>query len=75
MGYEKEIEGYRLRVKSQNGFKVIISRNIIFNENDMPYNSSLDLKFDEPALDKETILENQIENATNQDYSIEVEST
>lgn len=41
----------------------------------MPYNNSLDLKFGEPALVKETIFENQIENATNQDYSIEVEST
>ncbi|KAL2235740.1 UNVERIFIED_CONTAM: Retrovirus-related Pol polyprotein from transposon TNT 1-94 [Sesamum indicum] len=37
VGYPEGIKGYTLWVRSKPGFKVLISRNVIFNENEMPY--------------------------------------
>ena len=36
LGYPDGVKGYRLWLKENNGFKVIISRDVIFNENNMP---------------------------------------
>ncbi|KAL2232792.1 UNVERIFIED_CONTAM: Retrovirus-related Pol polyprotein from transposon TNT 1-94 [Sesamum indicum] len=36
IGYPKGVKGYRLWVRSQPGFKVLISRDVTFNENEMP---------------------------------------
>ncbi|KAL2251492.1 UNVERIFIED_CONTAM: Retrovirus-related Pol polyprotein from transposon TNT 1-94 [Sesamum indicum] len=36
IGYPEGIKGYRLWVRSKPGFKVLISRNVTFNENEMP---------------------------------------
>ncbi|KAL2236677.1 UNVERIFIED_CONTAM: Retrovirus-related Pol polyprotein from transposon TNT 1-94 [Sesamum indicum] len=36
IGYPDGVKGYRLWVRSQPGFKVIISRDVTFNENEMP---------------------------------------
>ncbi|KAL2233631.1 UNVERIFIED_CONTAM: Retrovirus-related Pol polyprotein from transposon TNT 1-94 [Sesamum indicum] len=36
IGYPEGIKGYRLWIRSQPGFKVLISRNVTFNENEMP---------------------------------------
>ncbi|KAL2242583.1 UNVERIFIED_CONTAM: Retrovirus-related Pol polyprotein from transposon TNT 1-94 [Sesamum indicum] len=36
IGYPEGVKGYRLWVRSQPGFKVLISRDVTFNENEMP---------------------------------------
>ncbi|KAL2241729.1 UNVERIFIED_CONTAM: Retrovirus-related Pol polyprotein from transposon TNT 1-94 [Sesamum indicum] len=36
IGYPMGVKGYRLWVRSQPGFKVLISRDVTFNENEMP---------------------------------------
>ncbi|KAL0310454.1 UNVERIFIED_CONTAM: Retrovirus-related Pol polyprotein from transposon TNT 1-94 [Sesamum calycinum] len=36
IGYPKGVKGYRLWLRSQPGFKVLISKDVIFNENEMP---------------------------------------
>ncbi|KAL2251628.1 UNVERIFIED_CONTAM: Retrovirus-related Pol polyprotein from transposon TNT 1-94 [Sesamum indicum] len=36
IGYPERVKGYRLWVRSQPGFKVLISRDVTFNENEMP---------------------------------------
>ncbi|KAK4410235.1 Retrovirus-related Pol polyprotein from transposon TNT 1-94 [Sesamum angolense] len=36
IGYPDGIKGYRLWLRSQPGFKVLISKDVIFNENEMP---------------------------------------
>ncbi|KAL2227396.1 UNVERIFIED_CONTAM: Retrovirus-related Pol polyprotein from transposon TNT 1-94 [Sesamum indicum] len=36
IGYPEGTKGYRLWIRSQPGFKVLISRNVTFNENEMP---------------------------------------
>ena len=36
LGYPDGVKGYRLWLKENNGYKVIISRDVIFNENNMP---------------------------------------
>ncbi|KAK4406592.1 Retrovirus-related Pol polyprotein from transposon TNT 1-94 [Sesamum angolense] len=36
IGYPNGIKGYRLWLRSQPGFKVLISKDVIFNENEMP---------------------------------------
>ncbi|KAL2239854.1 UNVERIFIED_CONTAM: Retrovirus-related Pol polyprotein from transposon TNT 1-94 [Sesamum indicum] len=36
IGYPNGVKGYRLWVRSKPGFKVIISRDVTFNENEMP---------------------------------------
>ncbi|KAL0361623.1 UNVERIFIED_CONTAM: hypothetical protein Sradi_3846800 [Sesamum radiatum] len=40
IGYPIGVKGYRLWLRSQPGFKVIISRDVTFNENEMPCLSS-----------------------------------
>ncbi|KAL0353203.1 UNVERIFIED_CONTAM: Tricyclene synthase 0e23, chloroplastic [Sesamum angustifolium] len=53
IGYPDGIKGYRLWLRSQPGFKVLISKDVIFNENEMPClddsqdknNDNLDLTF------------------------------
>ncbi|KAL0454874.1 UNVERIFIED_CONTAM: Retrovirus-related Pol polyprotein from transposon TNT 1-94 [Sesamum latifolium] len=40
IGYPISVKGYRLWLRSQLGFKVIISRDVTFNETKMPYLSS-----------------------------------
>ncbi|KAL0368206.1 UNVERIFIED_CONTAM: hypothetical protein Scaly_1039500 [Sesamum calycinum] len=37
IGYHEGIKGYRLWVRGQSGFKVIVSRDVTFNESEMPY--------------------------------------
>ncbi|KAL2225539.1 UNVERIFIED_CONTAM: Retrovirus-related Pol polyprotein from transposon TNT 1-94 [Sesamum indicum] len=36
IGYPEGVKGYRLWVRSQPGFRVLISRDVTFNENEMP---------------------------------------
>ena len=36
LGYLEGIKGYRLLVRDQPGFKIIISKDVVFNEEDMP---------------------------------------
>ncbi|KAL2518848.1 Retrovirus-related Pol polyprotein from transposon TNT 1-94 [Abeliophyllum distichum] len=36
LGYPKEVKGYRLWDRSQKGGKVIVSRDVTFNESEMP---------------------------------------
>ncbi|KAL0318336.1 UNVERIFIED_CONTAM: Retrovirus-related Pol polyprotein from transposon TNT 1-94 [Sesamum angustifolium] len=43
-GYPDGIKGYRLWLKSQPGFKVLISKDVIFNENEMPCLDNSDKK-------------------------------
>ncbi|KAL0298511.1 UNVERIFIED_CONTAM: hypothetical protein Sradi_6510900 [Sesamum radiatum] len=53
IGYPDGIKGYRLWLRSQPGFKVLISKDVIFNENEMPCldnsqdknNDNLDITF------------------------------
>lgn len=36
LGYGEGVKGYRLWVRENKGYKIIISRNVIFNEDDLP---------------------------------------
>ncbi|CAH9089803.1 unnamed protein product [Cuscuta europaea] len=36
LGYPEGVKGYRIWDRNQSGFKVIISRNVVFNESDFP---------------------------------------
>lgn len=36
LGYPDGVKGYRLWVKGEPGFKIVISRNVVFNENNFP---------------------------------------
>ena len=42
LGYPHGVKGYRVWDKSRGGFKVIISRDIIFNENEFPCKTNMD---------------------------------
>lgn len=37
MGYPEVVKGYRLWARNLKGFKMITSRNVTFNESDMPW--------------------------------------
>lgn len=73
LGYGEDVKGYRLWVKCQNGFKVIISRNVIFNEDDMPCYDSTNKRTPEPTPVKDTVLQEESESVGVQNDLIEVE--
>ncbi|KAL2238396.1 UNVERIFIED_CONTAM: Retrovirus-related Pol polyprotein from transposon TNT 1-94 [Sesamum indicum] len=52
IGYPEGTKGYRLWVRSQPGFKVLISRDVTFNENEFPCLDKTQLKEKEPTLNK-----------------------
>ena len=37
LGYPEGVKGYRLWLRDKGGFKTIISRDVIFNENNFPF--------------------------------------
>ncbi|KAL2251350.1 UNVERIFIED_CONTAM: Retrovirus-related Pol polyprotein from transposon TNT 1-94 [Sesamum indicum] len=57
IGYPEGTKGYRLWVRSKPGFKVLISRDVTFNENEFPCLDKTQLREKEPTLNK---VENQI---------------
>ncbi|KAL2237428.1 UNVERIFIED_CONTAM: Retrovirus-related Pol polyprotein from transposon TNT 1-94, partial [Sesamum indicum] len=46
------VKGYRLWVRSKPGFKVIISRDVMFNENEMPCLSKLEIEQKDTTFNK-----------------------
>ncbi|KAL0321779.1 UNVERIFIED_CONTAM: Retrovirus-related Pol polyprotein from transposon TNT 1-94 [Sesamum calycinum] len=76
IGYPDGVKGYRLWLRSQLGFKVLISRNVIFNESEFPclsktpkkiedYNiESTFNKVEEPIEDNQQGEENRVETET-----------
>ncbi|KAL0322887.1 UNVERIFIED_CONTAM: hypothetical protein Sangu_1908000 [Sesamum angustifolium] len=76
IGYPDGVKGYRLWLRSQPGFKVLISRDVIFNESEFPclsktpkkvedYNiESTFNKVEEPIEDNQQGEENRVETET-----------
>ncbi|KAK4404587.1 Retrovirus-related Pol polyprotein from transposon TNT 1-94 [Sesamum angolense] len=76
IGYPDGVKGYRLWLRSQPGFKVLISRDVIFNESEFPclsktpkkvedYNiESTFNKVEEPIKDNQQGEENRVETET-----------
>ncbi|KAL2248384.1 UNVERIFIED_CONTAM: Retrovirus-related Pol polyprotein from transposon TNT 1-94 [Sesamum indicum] len=52
IGYPEGIKGYRLWVHSQPGFKVLISRDVTFNENEFPCLDKTQYREKEPTFSK-----------------------
>ncbi|KAK4404512.1 Retrovirus-related Pol polyprotein from transposon TNT 1-94 [Sesamum angolense] len=60
IGYPDGIKGYRLWLRSQPGFKVLISKDVIFNENEMPcLNNSQDKNNDNLDITFNKVEDNQ----------------
>ncbi|KAL2241037.1 UNVERIFIED_CONTAM: Retrovirus-related Pol polyprotein from transposon TNT 1-94 [Sesamum indicum] len=81
IGYPMGVKGYRLWVRSQLGFKVLISRDVTFNENEMPCLEKTQTLEKEKTFNKvennlrdnqqEGELENTLENETENTKNLE----
>ena len=61
LGYAKGVKGYRLWSIEPKGTKLIISRDVIFNENEFPY---LSTATNPVGFNKDTIVDQQQEDVT-----------
>ncbi|KAL2237106.1 UNVERIFIED_CONTAM: Retrovirus-related Pol polyprotein from transposon TNT 1-94 [Sesamum indicum] len=59
IGYPEGVKGYRLWVRSQPGFKVLISRDVTFNENEIPCLEQVQPTGIETTFNKVSIEDNQ----------------
>ena len=59
IGYSEGVKGYRLWVSSQPGSKVLISRDVTFNENEMPCLEKTQPKEKESTFNKVHLEDNQ----------------
>ncbi|KAL2232097.1 UNVERIFIED_CONTAM: Retrovirus-related Pol polyprotein from transposon TNT 1-94 [Sesamum indicum] len=72
IGYPEGIKGYRLWVRSQRGFKVLISRDVTFNENELPCLDKTQHREKEPTFTKvEEHLEDNQEGEENNENLVE----
>ncbi|KAL2231194.1 UNVERIFIED_CONTAM: Retrovirus-related Pol polyprotein from transposon TNT 1-94 [Sesamum indicum] len=73
IGYPDGVKGYRLWVRNQPGFKVIISRNVTFNENEMPCLSKPEIEQNDITFNKveDNQEEGEILEENNEDQNIE----
>ena len=55
LGYPQRTKGYRLWVKDSRGFKTIISRGVIFNENEFSYLSNTNVSTRNKIVDTSPI--------------------
>lgn len=72
MGYPEGVKGYRLWDRSVKGFRMITSRNVTFNECDMPCMTEKPQEI-EPVKDKDEEIRLQVEFRTPAEHTDEIQ--